>query len=125
VVFADLFAADGILQYPFAGPGQPGEVRGREEIRAHFAGRPHSRELFEMDLLQVQRHDTTDPEVVIAEIEHRGRSALTGKPYRLPAVGVIRVRDGLIMSYRDYLDPIATAQVLGRTEELIQALTSP
>ena len=37
VVFADLFAADGVLAYPFAPPGQPPELRGRDAIRAYFA----------------------------------------------------------------------------------------
>ena len=46
VVFADLFAADGVLAYPFA-PGQPPELRGREAIRAFFAQMGQSRELFD------------------------------------------------------------------------------
>jgi len=29
------------------------------------------------------------------------------------------------VSYQDYMDPIATAQLLGRTAELAAALTSP
>ena len=31
--FADLFAEDGLLVYPFSLPGQPAELRGREAIR--------------------------------------------------------------------------------------------
>ena len=46
VVFADLFAADGVLAHPFA-PGQPPEPRGRETIRAFFAQMGQSRELFD------------------------------------------------------------------------------
>jgi hypothetical protein len=36
VVFADLFAADGVLAYPFAPPGRPRELRGRDAIRSYF-----------------------------------------------------------------------------------------
>jgi ketosteroid isomerase-like protein len=37
---------------------------------------------------------------------------------------VIRVRDGEIVSYDDYMDPIATAALLGRTPDLVAALSA-
>ncbi len=123
VVFADLFAQDGVLEYPFAMPGQPRELHGREAIRSYFAAAPASRELFEMDGVEALVRDTDDPEVVVTEIEHHGRSAVTGQPYRFRALGVIRIRDGEIVSYRDYMDPLAAARLLGRTAELATALT--
>jgi uncharacterized protein len=124
VVFADLFADDGVLTYPFAPPGQPPEVRGRDAIRAYFAGLGRSRELFAMEGVDATVWDTHDPEVVITEITHHGRSNVTGAPYRFTALGVIRVRDGEIVRYEDYMDPIALARLLGRTSELAAALST-
>lgn len=123
VVFADLFAEDGVLEYPFALPGQPRELRGRAAVRAYFGAAPGARQLFEMDGVDALVRETGDPEVVVTEIEHYGRSLVTGQAYRLRALGVIRVRDGEIVSYQDYLDPIAVARLLGRTAELAAALT--
>ena len=37
---------------------------------------------------------------------------------------MIRVRDGQIVRYDDYMDPIAVARLLGRTSELAAALAS-
>jgi len=37
---------------------------------------------------------------------------------------VIRVRDGEIVRYDDYMNPIAVARLLGRTSELAAALGS-
>src|SRR5699024_9723636 len=34
VDFAAMFAADGVLEYPFSAPGMPERLDGREEIRA-------------------------------------------------------------------------------------------
>lgn len=124
VVFADLFAADGVLEYPFALPGQPPRLQGRETIRAHFAESAGSRQVFAMDGVDALVRETDDPEVVVAEIEHHGRSLVTGEPYRFRALGVIRVRAGEIVSYEDYMDPIAAARLLGRTAELAAALTA-
>lgn len=122
VVFADLFAADGVMAYPFAPPGHPAELRGREAIRAYFAGMARARELFAMDGVEAQTWQTDDPEVVITEITHHGRSSITGEPYRFTALGVIRVRGGEIVRYDDYMDPIALARLLGRVRELTTAL---
>ena len=124
VVFADLFAADGVLAYPFAPPGHPAELRGREAIGAFFAGMGGARELFAMDEVAARTWETDDPEVVVTEITHHGRSNVTGAPYRLTALGIIRARDGEIVRYDDYMDPIALARMLGRTEELATALSA-
>jgi ketosteroid isomerase-like protein len=124
VVFADLFAADGVLAYPFAPPGQPPELRGRDAIRAHFSGLGQSRELFVMEGVDAETWETGDPNVVITQITHHGQSSVTGGPYRFTALGVIRVRDGEIVRYDDYMDPIALARLLGRTGDLAAALAT-
>ena len=124
VVFADLFAADGVLAYPFAPPGWPAELAGRDAIRAHFTGMARSRELFVLEGVEASVRETDDPEVVVTEITHQGWSRVTGAPYRLTAIGVIRVRDGEIVRYDDYMDPIALARLLGRTADLAAALSA-
>jgi ketosteroid isomerase-like protein len=122
VDFADLFAEDGVLVYPFGLPGQPAQLRGREAIRAFFAARSQSRDLLVMEGVEALVRQTDDPEVVVTEITHHGWSKATNAPYEHKALGVIRVRDGEIVHYEDYMDPIAVARLLGRTSELAAAL---
>ena len=122
VEFADLFAEDGVLAYPFGLPGQPAELRGRDAIRAFFADRAAVRDLLVMDGVEAVVRETDDPEVVVTEITHHGWSKAANAPYRHLALGVIRVRDGQIVRYDDYMNPIATARLLGRTAELTVAL---
>ena len=122
VDFADLFAKDGVLVYPFGLPGQPAELRGREAIRTFFAARSQSRDLLVMEGVEAFVRQTDDPEVVITEITHHGWSKATNAPYEHKALGVVRVRDGEIVHYEDYMDPIAVARLLGRTSELAAAL---
>jgi ketosteroid isomerase-like protein len=122
VVFADLFAAEGVLAYPFAPPGQPRELRGRDAIRAYFAAIGQSRALFTMAGVDAVSWQTDDPEVVVTQITHHGTSQVTGAPYEFTALGVIRVRDGMIVRYEDYMDPIALARLLGRSGDLAAAL---
>jgi hypothetical protein len=122
VDFAGLFAPDGVLTYPFGLPGQPSELRGREAIRSYFAGLSRGRDLLDMDGVEAVVRQTDDPEVVVTEITHHGFSRAAGEPYRHTALGVIRVRDGEIVRYDDYMNPIAVARLLGRTSELAAAL---
>jgi hypothetical protein len=78
VVFADLFAADGVLRYPFAPPGMPRELRGQDEIREYHGAASGQRTMLEIAGVEVIVRETDDPEVVVAEIEHHGHSHATG-----------------------------------------------
>ena len=111
-----------MLAYPFAPPGRPAELAGKGAIRAYFADLGARREAFDMDGVEAVIRETDDPEVVVTEITHHGWSRVTESPYRLTAIGVIRVRDGEIVRYDDYMDPIAAARLLGRASDLAAAL---
>jgi hypothetical protein len=77
-----------VLAYPFAPPGHPRELRGRDAIGSYFAGMGQSRQLFVMDGVEAVIRETDDPEVVVTEITHHGRSLVTGAPYRFTALGL-------------------------------------
>jgi uncharacterized protein len=124
VVFGDLFAEDGVLRYPFAPPGMPRELKGRDTIREYHGAASRLRSLFEIEAVDMIVRNTDDPEVVVVEIEHHGQSHVSGGPYRVRALGVVRVRDGEIAEYDDYMDPIAMAALLGRTQDLVEALSA-
>jgi hypothetical protein len=49
---------------------------------------------------------------------------LAGEPYALPAIFVLRVRNGEIVSSRDYHDHLASARVAGQLGELFAALSA-
>jgi uncharacterized protein len=124
VVFADLFSADGVLRYPFAPPGMPREIKGRDAMREYHGAASSRRSLLEIEGVDMVVRDTDDPEVVVVEIEHHGYSHGSGGPYRFRALGIVRVRDGEIVEYDDYMDPIALAALLGRTQDLVAALSA-
>src|SRR5262249_21192362 len=114
IQFADLFAPDGVLEYPFSFPGAPSTLDGRAAIEEFFKAREGIRDTLEMAEVTAVVHETSDPEVVITEIEHHGTSRLTNGPYRVRALGIIRVRDGQIVHYRDYMNPLDIAELTGR-----------
>src|SRR4051794_11312507 len=91
--FADLFAADGVIEMPFAVDGIPARLEGREAIR-EFSARAARMPFEIIDLRTVQIHQTSDPEVVVVELVSVGRATATGEIFEVPCIQVFRIREG-------------------------------
>ncbi|MEQ0561850.1 nuclear transport factor 2 family protein [Amycolatopsis sp. NEAU-NG30] len=109
--FAGLWAEDGVLEFPFAGPGYPRRVEGRDAIREYLRGYPDLLDVREVTAKTV--HRTVDPAVVVAEFTLAGVAVATQRPYELAYIAVITVENGEIRHYRDYWSPAAAAEILG------------
>lgn len=107
---ADLYAPDGVHTWPFAFPGLPRELSGQEQIREFFSRAAGSGRFEFHEFRDVVVHETTDPEVIIAEYDIHGRVTGTDRPFVFSYILVLRVRDGLIVSLRDYLNPLAMSE---------------
>jgi hypothetical protein len=60
----------------------------------------------------------------VAEFEYQRTSPGSGEPYALPAIFVLRVRDGEIVSSRDHHDHLASARAGRRLGELFAAVSA-
>lgn len=116
----ELYAEQTDVVHPFD-PLHGPALRSREELRKRMeslAARPRERRR----VGNVRIHETTDPEVIVAEFEYQGTKPGTGEAYALPAIFVMRVRDGEIVESRDYHDHLASARAGGRLGALCAAL---
>jgi uncharacterized protein len=109
---ADLYAEDGVHEWPFSPPGAPRRLEGRERIRAFFSRLEETPNITFDAFHDVVIHDTTDPEVIVAEYDLTGTVAATKNPFRFSYVLVLRARGGLIVELRDYLNPAAMAEAM-------------
>jgi ketosteroid isomerase-like protein len=103
--FADLYAPDVVIEWPFAPTGTPGRSVGRDQLRARLQGAAGTREFEKADPVVV--YETTDPEVIIAEYDLHGKTMPAGRAFVSSYIMVMTVRDGLIVHSRDYSSPIA------------------
>ncbi len=115
--FAGLWAPDGTMEFPFAPPGYPTRLDGREAVRAYL--RNYTDNVDPRAVTAQTRHDTSDPDTLIVEFEVDGVTVRTGHPYRMRYISVITVRADGIASYRDHWSPLAAAQAFGRVDELL------
>ena len=110
--FADLFAPDAVIEAPFAPPGAPARLVGREAIREyarHVVASPLRLEDFEV----AELYQTPDPEVVIAEMRAKATVITTGQSVAATSIQILRIRDGQIVLFRDFADPRVLADVIG------------
>jgi ketosteroid isomerase-like protein len=121
---ADCYAPSVVIEMPFAvAPLIPARVETtREELRERLRAGAASRRYKRLDKVVI--HETTDPEVVIVEYELHGEFTGPAEPFSLRFLMVLTVRDGQIVHSRDYSNPVAGAQVIGRLPELIAALSA-
>jgi uncharacterized protein len=109
--FADLFAPDGVIEMPFAGPDLPARLEGQQAIR-DFSQRTAASPMRLEDLDALAVHHTSDPEVLIVELEARVRVAASERVVDTRSIQVFRIRDGKILHFRDYFDPSGVAGLL-------------
>lgn len=109
--FASLIAPDGYIEWPYRPAGIPGRIEGREQIREFLTAQAKGLVKFDEHRNTVI-HETTDPEVVIVEYDAHGTIIPTGAPLHQTIIAVLRIRDGLVVSYRDYLNPLVLAETL-------------
>ncbi|MEV0136037.1 nuclear transport factor 2 family protein [Dactylosporangium sp. NPDC050688] len=116
----DLYAEHTHVVHPFD-PLRAPALRTRDELREHFRPTGAGPRLHRWpDGITI--HDTTDPEVIVAEFAYRGTVAGTGEPFALPGIFVLRVRDGRIVESRDYFDHVTAARIRGRLDDLVAAV---
>lgn len=107
-----VYAPDAVHEFPFAYPGVPPRLTGRDAIVDWIAAGWRS------SLLKYERyrtlavHETGDPETIVVEQEVTGTRA-TGGEFTLPNIMVLTVRHGKITRLRDYVDIHAAAAAMG------------
>jgi ketosteroid isomerase-like protein len=115
-----LYAEETDVVHPFD-PLRGPPLRTRDELREHFRPTGTGPRLKRRPA-NISIHETADPEVIVAEFEYQGTVVDTGEPFALPAVLVLRVRDGEIVSSRDYVDHLTAASIRGRLDDLVAAV---
>jgi ketosteroid isomerase-like protein len=117
----DLLADDVVIETPFAAPGRPRRIQGRDEFLAVArTGRAALPARFE-ECREIAVHDTADPEVIVVEYELAGTVVTSGQRASAAFIGVLRVRDGRIAHWREYQNTPAIAHALGQLPALLSA----
>jgi ketosteroid isomerase-like protein len=110
---AGLYAPEGVHEFPFVVPGAPTRIEGRAAIAEFNANAFRGGRFAYSEYRTIGTHQAGDT-VLVVEQEAIGTNTLTGAVFALPNVWVIEVdNQGLIVSLRDYVNPVAVREALG------------
>jgi ketosteroid isomerase-like protein len=119
---AELYADDAVVELPFNRPS-PLRIDGRAQLEAR--GRAAHDLPLQLRPENLVIHETTDPEVIVAEFDYAGRVTTTGRTFRVANVIVARIRDGKIVASRDYHNHVAIGDALGELAEVLTTAAAP
>jgi uncharacterized protein (TIGR02246 family) len=110
--YADLFAPDGVIESPFAPPGAPARLEGREAIR-EYSRQVMASPLRVEDFEVTELFQTQDPEVVIVEMRAKATLTTTGQSFAATSIQILRIREGQIVLFRDFANPRILEDAIG------------
>ena len=109
----DMLADDAVVEFPFAPPNVPKRLGKPETVEyINYLASQFTFDRFGEPSVQ----KTADPDLVIAEFQIIGQNNTTGEIYDQNFVSFIRTRDGYIVHYREYWNPLAILQAFHGSE---------
>jgi len=107
----ELWAEDGICEFPYAAEGRPRALQGKDAIYAYMTEYPKAMAIDSVAEMRV--HPMLNPEMVIVELAINGRALTTGRPYNQRYVIFVEARNGKIRGYREYWDALVGLEAFG------------
>jgi len=119
----ELWAEDGILEFPYAPEGRKPVYRGKAEILSYMKNA-----LGRIKIEGIESSRTfamQDPEISVAEVAIRGQALKTGKPYNQKYVVFFETKNGKLAHYREYWNPLTTIDAYGGRDIWTNGFGSP
>ena len=110
-----MFTEDGVMEFPFAPPGYPKRVEGKQNLVTYLAGYP---EIIKLDRINPATFHHSE-NVTVAEFSVEGKAVQTGNSYHQQYISVIEHRAGQITRYVDYWNPLVAIEALGGADALL------
>lgn len=106
--YLDLFSEDVEYEFPFAPPGRPERVRGRENLRRYLE--PLFARADYEGISDLIVYETDVAGTIVAEMTIALRMSDSGRSVSGRYIVVVRAAGGRIVSYRDYWNPLGMTE---------------
>ena len=119
----DLWADDGMLEFPFAPSGRRNSYVGKTEILAYMMPLAGKMKIEEVSYHNV--YSMLDPKIVCMELGIKARIVKTGAPYNQRYISIFEMKDGKVWRYREYWNPMVSMEANGGREAWTNAIGTP
>lgn len=103
--WSDLCDENVVAEFPFAPEGSPTRIEGRPALYDYLKNYPSFIDVKSLPTLQI--YSTNNPDLAIAEWSASGKVISNGNPYEMSYATFVTFKHGLIVSYREYWNPLA------------------
>jgi hypothetical protein len=108
--WALLCADDVVAEFPFAPEGSPRRLEGREALYEYLRDYPSVIDV--RSIPHLRTYSTDDPNVAIAEWSSSGEVLTNGNAYEMSYATFVTFKDGLIINYREYWNPLKFTEAM-------------
>ncbi len=119
----ELWADDGVLEFPYAPAGRSSIYTGKDQILAYMQPLGGRMQMDSLDYFDL--HPMADPNVVCFEMGFTGHIVETGAAYEQKYISIVHIADGKITRYREYWNPIVSMDANGGRDRWTQNFGSP
>jgi ketosteroid isomerase-like protein len=110
------------MEFRFAVPGTPAELRGRQAVIDSFSGYGDILDLEGMECENAYRTDK--PGVIILQYKGNGVGVATGRPYNQSYISILTIADRKVIHWNDYWNPLVVMEAIGGSDALNLAMYS-
>ena len=103
--WADFCDENVVVEFPFSPDPASKKLVGRAAIYEYLRNYPSVIDVKTIPTMKI--HSTDDPNTVIAEWSVSGKVISNGNPYEMSYATFVTFRDGLVVNYREYWNPMA------------------
>jgi hypothetical protein len=109
--WVELWAEDGVLEFPFAPAGRRRAYQGKADILAYMK---HATGRIAADSVEQMRiSPMLDPGLAVVELSIKGHALANDAPYNQSFVIFFEVQDGKLRHHREYWNPLVTIDAVG------------
>lgn len=110
--WSKLLAEDAIVEFPYASAlGSPSRLEGKPAIYNHIKNAVA--QLQNWIFTDVREYQTLLPNVLFAEFHGEAVFVATGQPYQQDYVVRLETKNGKILHYREYWNPVPILEIVG------------
>ncbi|MGF1675263.1 MAG: nuclear transport factor 2 family protein [Rivularia sp. (in: cyanobacteria)] len=110
--WSDILAEDAIIEFPYAPAlGSPSRLEGKSAIYNYMKNTVA--QLQNWVFTDVREYQTLIPNVLFAEFHGEAVFVATGQPYQQDYVMRLETKNGKIIYYREYWNPVAILEITG------------
>lgn len=118
--WVDLFAENAVIEFPYASSlGSPERFEGKSAIYNYIKDVPAKMQ--DLVFTNIRAYPTSNPNLLFAEVHGEAVIIATGRHYQQDYVMRLETKDGKIVHYREYWNPIPAIDAWGGTQNLRQS----